>query len=625
MTDPALFPTVLAFLAQKDPFDKLPREQLNDIAGQIEIAYLAAGETMAADKLVGYGLYLVRSGAVEQRHTQDNSLRARLSGGDIFGFSLLAPQAQIKEPYRVTAIEGSLLYCIPKATLMQVMDSSTELRAHFANQEGNRLASALHSLGPIGEDAAYLKPVSDIVNTQIATVSPGATVRQAAQEMVRRHRSSALVMEGEKLLGIITDRDLTKRVVATGLTPDSPITAVMTVNPVIIDHQTTILSAVETMMQHNVRSLPVIKDSRVLGVVTATSMVMKNRVQAVYLISRIYRQESLEGLKALALQRQSVFESLVESDIHPQRLLQMMTLIADAFNKRLLQLAEKRLGPPPCAYAWMAVGSQARQEIHPHSDQDNALILERALNEEESVYFHQLADSVCYGLAECGYPLCPGHVMAMRPLWRQPLTQWKQKYQQWLMEPEAEALLNLSIFLDVRFLYGAKPLFTELTQAIAPMLRNNGRFLRILAANSLRISPPLGLFRQFVLVKNGDNLSVLNIKKQAVAPIVDLARLYALEAGTLAPGTVERLRAAAANGTISEATAQELTEAFDFINRVRFHHQLNSLKNGHPVSNHIAPERLTQFERNHLKDAFRIIARTQEAAAQRYHTKGVLK
>ncbi|AKJ40856.1 DUF294 nucleotidyltransferase-like domain-containing protein [Pragia fontium] len=625
MTDPSLFPMIQTFLAQKDPFDKLPEALLNTIAGHIEIVYLTTGEQLPPEQLIGYGLYLVRTGAVEQRHTADNSLRARLATGDIFGFSQLMRSATDGEQYQVTAIENSLLYCIPKATLISVMENSAELRAHFAHHEGNRLASAILTPTAFNDDIVYLKQVSSVLNSQMAIVAPTVTIRQTAQQMVEQHRSSALIMDGQKLLGIITDRDLTKRVVATGVALDSPVSTVMTVNPVTIEYHASVLTAVEMMMQHNVRSLPVTRDKQVVGVVTATSLVVKNSVQAIYLISRIYRQENLAGLKALTLQRQAVFESLVESAIHPRQLQQMMTLIADAFNKRLLQLAERQFGPAPCAYAWFVAGSQARHEIHLNSDQDNALILERTPQAEEISYFRQLADYVCYGLAECGYPLCPGHIMATNPRWCQSLTQWQQQYQQWIIHSDPESLLNASIFLDLRFLYGAKPLFHSLQQSITPLLKNNGRFLRILAANSLRVSPPLGMFRQFVLVKNGDNLSVFNIKKQAVNLIVELSRLYALDAGTLLPGTADRLQYSAEHQIISHATHKELLKAFDFINNVRSTHQLQSLKASQPVSNHIAPDSLTQFERNHLKDAFRIIARTQEAIMQRYGAKGVLQ
>ncbi|SFK12472.1 DUF294 nucleotidyltransferase-like domain-containing protein, partial [Xenorhabdus mauleonii] len=539
-----------------------------------------------------------------------------------FLFLFCLSRAQV---YYVTAIENTLLYCIPRATLKQAMTENEAVRHHFACEEGERLAFRYQDNALSANNVLYLKPISTIQNTVMVVVTPDASIRSVAEKMVTQHRSSALVMSQGKLLGIVTDRDLTKRVVAQGVDIQNPISLVMTKNPVTVSANEPIISAIELMMQHNIRSLPVMENQRVTGVLTATSLVQKNSIQAVYLISRIYRQESVSELKALVFQRQTVFESLVDANVPALTIQLMMSMIADAFTKRLLQLAEKQLGAPPCGYCWFVAGSQARQEMHYLSDQDSGVILERDVNEQEINWFRQLSDFVCYGLEDCGYALCPGHMMPTNPKWCQPLARWKENYRQWLRHPESESLLHFSVFLDIRFLYGQASLFESLVSEVKQNLQERRRLLSILVANSLRVSPPLGIFRQFVLVKNGENHSVFNIKKQAINLLIELARVYALDAGELLSSTAERLKVAENAGIISSASHKELLEAYTFINQVRFNYQRQSLNHGQVFSNQIEPELLTQFERNHLKDAFRIISRTQEAALQRFHAKGVLQ
>lgn len=120
------------------------------------------------------------------------------------------------------AIENTLLYCIPRDSLLLAMEQNQAVRHHFACEEGQRLASR-PKIDNLTEDSLlYLNPVSSIENGNIVVITPGTSVQDAAQEMVRKHRSSALVMDGETLLGIITDRDLTKRVVALGLDIKTP-------------------------------------------------------------------------------------------------------------------------------------------------------------------------------------------------------------------------------------------------------------------------------------------------------------------------------------------------------------------------------------------------------------------
>ncbi|MGY3928584.1 DUF294 nucleotidyltransferase-like domain-containing protein [Aeromonas simiae] len=619
--DHALLPNILHFLSTADPFDLLSESELSVVAGGIDISYWMPGEEIPGELIAGQGLYMVRVGALEQRN-RDQSLRARLGSGDLFGFSQLERAGECD--YQVYAIEPSLLYRIPKRVLYQVMARNPALTDHFASAEHQRLSAQWHE-APSAEAMLYLKPVAELVNREVVVVPADASIMAVAQAMVQQHRSSALVMEQQRLLGIVTDRDMTKRVVAEGRRLEEPVSRVMTPQPCTIESDATVLQAVELMMRHNVRSLPVLEQGRVCGVLTATSLVQRSRVQAVFLISRIYRQESCSALSALARQRQWLFESLATHSVPAQSIQLMMTQIADAFTRRLLQLGERELGPPPCAYAWLVAGSQARQEMHALSDQDNALVLADEADEGGRDYFRRLGAFVCHGLVECGYPSCPGEMVAANPLWCASLSEWRSRYLRWVREAEAEALLNVSVFLDIRSPYGEPSLIARLQESLSETIAQHPRFLAILVANSLRVTPPLGLFRQFVLARDGENRSVLNIKQQAINLVVELARIYAMAAGSRATDTASRLADAVREGVISEGSCRELLEAFYFINRVRLSQQGQAIRAGLRPSDGIPPASLSQFERNHLKDAFRIIARTQEAAALRFHARGLLR
>ncbi|MGC9421986.1 DUF294 nucleotidyltransferase-like domain-containing protein [Vibrio sp.] len=616
----SLLPNIVSYLSSVDPFERLGEQEQNALAAAVDILYLKQGKCLAGEQIVGQGLYLVRTGAVEQYHP-DGTLRARLADGDLFGFSQLYRSGQCD--YQLVALENTLLYRIPKQVLLQLMRDNPAVSHHFSSKESVRLAHSNEKWS--GEEVFYLKSVKEVMNRRVAKVQPCTLVQEAAQMMVDKHRSSALVMEGEQLVGIVTDRDMTKRVIAAGLGLNVPVRQIMTPDPQTIQSNVLVLEAMEMMMQHNVRSLPVLEGQQVAGVLTATSLTEKSHVHAVFLISRIYRQESVTELVSMVPQRQAVFDALLSANVAPSIIQQMMTQIADAFNKRLLQLAEREFGTAPMDYAWFVAGSQARQEMHLNSDQDNGIILAREANDEEQLYFQKLTQFVCHGLDACGYRLCPGDMMANQARWCVSLAQWQSNFRQWVVLPEAQSLLDISVFLDMRFLYGAKALVEQLNQTLLTCVRGNQRFLSIMVANSLRVSPPLGLFRQFVLTKDGDNRQVLNIKQQAVNLIVELARIYALNAGCLSPETGKRLAYAAEFGVISYASKQELQEALNFINQVRFHHQGEQVQAGNILNNQIAPSELTAFERNHLKDAFRIIARYQEAAKQRYHAGGRLR
>ncbi|OEF25223.1 DUF294 nucleotidyltransferase-like domain-containing protein [Vibrio rumoiensis] len=615
----SLLPNIVAFIAKIDPFDLLTFESQNALASSVDIIYLMKDETLTSEKIVGQGLYIVRMGAIEQLH-HDGSLRSRTGEGDIFGFTQLYRNGESE--YTVKAIENTLLYRIPKTTLQQLMDETPKIRDHFSDHDFIRLAHSEKKLAT--DESIYLKTVEHVMNRRVAQVESSMSIQNVANVMVEKHRSNALVVEDGKLVGIVTDRDLTKRVIAKASSVFEPIRTVMTESPQVLGKDTLLLEAIEYMMQYNIRSVPIIDGNDVIGVLTATSLVEKNHAQAIFLISRIYRQESIEELVALVPQRYAVFHSLLETGVKSKSIQQIMTLIADAFNKRLLQLAEKKLGPPPMEYSWFVAGSQARHEIHLNSDQDNGLILEKEPTPNESVYFRKLSNFVCNGLNACGYDLCPANKMASNDEWRVSLTVWKNYYKHWIINPDPQSILDISVFLDIRHLFGKAYLVDDILKTIKTYLNGNNRILSILVANSTRVSPPLGLFRQFVLTKYGENKDVLNIKKQAVSLIVELSRIYALNAGCLLTDTNTRLGVAAEQGVISQTSKQELQEALAFINKVRFRHQSTAILTDQEITNYISPANLTPFERNHLKDAFRIITRYQEAAQQRYHAKGKL-
>ncbi|CAM3659238.1 Hypoxic response protein 1 [Vibrio aerogenes CECT 7868] len=615
----SLLPNIFSFLSQISPFDRLSDEETNRLAARIDILYLIKGKALAEEELVGKGLYIVRSGAVEQNNT-DQTLRARLSDGDLFGFSQLYQKKH--SAYSVRAIENTLLYRIPVDVLSELIESSPALQGHFSAQESVRLAKSTSVITT--DESIYLRSVDSIMNTEVAEVAGNTPICEAARTMVNNHRSSALVMDGENLLGIVTDRDMTKRVVAEQIDTNRPVSDIMTRQPQTIPAGASMLEAIELMMQHNVRSLPVIHHNKIMGVVTATSLVERSQAQAVFLISRIYRKESLSELCSLTAQRSNVFKTLIETRTHPRTVQHMMTLIADAYNKRLLQLAEKELGPPPIRYVWFVAGSQARYEIHNLSDQDNGIILQRPPSAQERAYFQQLADFVCQGLDQCGYTLCSGNMMASNPQWLTDLESWQHQFGQWIKYPETEALLNACVFFDIRPLFGDPTLTTALKQKISSFLHGNSRFLSIMLANSLRTSPPLGVFRQFVFEKNGTNRKEFNIKKHAVNLLVELVRIYALAAKSKETTLEKRIKAAIHARLLSEEGGREIMEAFDFINQVRFTHQYNASEHLEAMSNNIAPELLTQFEKNHLKDAFRIISRYQEFAESQFKSFGIL-
>ena len=621
--DSSLIPNIELFIAQVNPFNHLPSALISQIAANIEIRYLAQGEAIAFERQAEKRLlYIVRIGAIEQVKA-NGELRARLERGSVFGFSIFNPNED--EKYSACAIENSLLYQIPYRVLNEIIQHHPQYAAYFANEAGIRLQQASQTTW-VSQNGIFMQSVAEVANHKIATVEASDTIQQTAVKMCEQRRSSALIINNGKLVGIVNDRDMTKKVVAQGLNTNQPITTIMTPNPPTIAANDLVLNAISLMMQNNIRNLPVMAEGEVIGILTATDLVQKNSSQSIFLINHIFQADSLALLIKLSQKRQAIFEALVESGVDYQSIMKVMTLIADAFNQKVLMMAEHKLGAAPCRYVWIAAGSQARNEIHPLSDQDNAIVCERALNGREQRYFSHLAEFVNNGLDKCGYQKCSGNYMASNPKWCQSVETWRGYFEQWILNPELDGLLHASVFMDLRAIYGLHELADDLSRFFVERVRDNSRFLAFLTANSIRIKPPLSIFRNFVLIKDGEHKNKLNLKKRAISLLVDLGRIYALSAGIVQTrSSEERFIACYQANVINKQTLDEILGAYRFVCEVRFKYQLDELRRQRALTNHIAPDELTSFERNNLKDAFRLIAKLQEAAELRFSQKGLIR
>jgi CBS domain-containing protein len=297
---------------------------------------------------------------------------------------------------------------------------------------------------------------------------------------------------------------------------------------------------------------------------------------------------------------------------------QAISAVTDAITLRLIELAEAELGPPPVPYAWLAGGSQGRREQSSHSDQDNALLIADHMSETDDVWFKALAERVNDGLNACGYVYCPGEVMAKNPKWRQPLRIWTKYFTTWIKRPEPMALMLSSVFFDLRALHDPEGLFGELQERVVKLSKTNRIYIAYMAANALKHRPPLGFFRNFVLIHGGEHDRTVDIKHRGTVPIIDLARVYALSAGLDEINTIERLQAAAETTAVSRDGAANLIDAFELINTLRMRHQAKQLRRGEQADNFLEPGQLSPLERGHLKDAFVLINTMQESLGQRY-------
>ena len=595
------------FLHTVPPFNTLESDDLARMARKLEVAYYPQGKTIF-ESSPAPGLAVIRKGAVRLVDHEHRFLDKR-SEGELFGHRIYF-HGELKD-YIAEAEEDCLVWHLSQDNFLALCGMYPLLEEYF----GSHLQTRLKAAAQVRHSVTQIR---DLLKRAPVTVPAHTSIHEAAVLMSRENVSSVLVMQGEKLAGIVTDKDLRKRVIAAGLDPSAEIEAVMTDSPMTLEVGSAVDAALLLMMRENYHHLPVLDDGRPVGLVTAGDILRSQSEHPLRLVRDIHKRESVDDLLRLSRRLPSLFERMVTLGRDVEQIGRMVTHITDAFTIRLIQLAEKKFGEPPMHYAWVVFGSQAREEQTARTDQDNGLVLERKANEEEVEYFAKLADFVCDGLDKLGYVYCPGEIMALNVKWRVSLAKWKRHFDNWIDEPEPQSVMHSSIFFDMRCVHGRRRLVNELLEYATSRAKDNRIFRRFMAANVLSHRPPIGFFRRFVQEDDGSQSEGLNLKHRGIVPITDLVRMRALEGEITAANTFRRLEQVVELGVMNKGDARSLRDALVLINRIRLNHQAEQMAAGQKPTNFVPPDELSPLMRRNLKAAFSLVVEAQNALAVRY-------
>jgi CBS domain-containing protein len=608
------------FLAQRHPFETLTEERLNLLPKMLEIRYLRRNREFPPKDAGRNYLYILRSGAVDLLDDQGHLIE-KLDEGALY--TVPCQLVDVGRATRGVATEDTLLYLLPCLRLHELRSAEPEFDRHFSESMRERLKQALNTVQEASDRvgmAQLAQEVGSLLNKAPVTVAADTSIRSAARSMTEHNVSSIMLMEQERLVGILTDRDLRSRCVAQGVSPEQPARSIMTAQPLTIRRDSLLLDALMTMTRLNVHHLPVLDGQTVVGMLTASDLARLQSANSAFIAADIRKSGTLDELIAACGRLPELQYQLANSGVSALHIGEAISSITDSLTLRLIEMAEAEIGPPPVPYVWLCGGSQARAEQSSHSDQDNALLISDQLLPEHEPWFAELAERVCSGLNACGFVFCPGDAMARNPQWRQPLRVWRRYFQNWIDKPEPMALMLSSIFFDLRPVQGDVELFEALQEETLNKTRGNGIFTAYLVANALQFRPPLGFFRTFVLIHGGEHDDTFDIKHRGIVPITDIARILALAHGLPQINTDERLQAAAAAHALSGEMADNLRDALELISSLRIRHQAGQIRQGLKADNYLPPDDLSELERKHLKDAFRVIQEMQHTLEFRYQS-----
>ena len=594
------------FLNTSAPFDVLDKEQKLELVKHTELIYLTADNVGDLQKGRA-SLFLIQNG---QFSVQDSDAPLRhLSEGDYFGYTNIMEKRNFS--LSISVDSPGLVYCFEASAVIPLFELPA-IRNFFDGLRNNALQN--HAISDSNSMWLY-KGLEDVINKSPVSVDVETSITVAAQIMTNQKVSSLLVTREDKLIGIITDRDLRSRVVAASLDIHLPVSHIMTPNPAQIMGNRTLFDALALMTERNIHHLPVIDQQTLvpLGMVTASDIIRHQRGNVLFIIGELSKAENLYELTRLSWQLPHYFSAHAKKAGDYDIAGKILSQATDIMTRKLIGFFQQANGKAPMMFAWLVYGSQAREDQTMGSDQDNGLLLAERPSEAQAEYFAKMADYVCNGLAKCGIKLCDGNIMASNSKLRLSLEDAIEEAKRWVKAPTKDAIMHFNIFLDVRCAAGDISLFKQLQRQRAPLMKQN-MFLAALTRNSNEISVPLSMFQKFIYEKGRREKDVIDLKTRAVALINNIARIYALADGVTLPNTLARLDALSENSQLSKRDATNLRDIWLFLNRLRWRHQLENKV----TDNRVSVSSLSSIEKHQLKAAFKAIERTNQAMVMKF-------
>ncbi|MCS7149721.1 MAG: DUF294 nucleotidyltransferase-like domain-containing protein [Caldimicrobium sp.] len=606
------------FLQEIEPFNLLSNEEIRDLVSSIEVAYYKKDEIIyrEGNSPLKY-LYILRSGVVVLE--REGEIVEYLHEGYTFGYTSLIGQ----EPPFVTArsLENSVVFLLPYDRFRTLYKEKEFFREYYTKKLSRGLLISKPKVYSSPLEQHLERALEELELRPMIILDGEVTINEAVREMVTKD-STYVFVNLPQGIGIVTERDILKKVIAPGLDPARVKLIEIASFPVIsIDNKASLYEAVVLMSRFGIRKLLVTKEGKPRGVLEERDIILYESKNAVTLIKEIDKAKTIDDLRYLyGLLKDHVLEQIMHG-IDPEKLSYYLSELNDRFMKRAVYFTLERLGEEPRSpFCILVLGSEGRREQSLKTDQDNALIYQEyeGAGFNAHVYFERFSKVYIKTLLEIGFPPCPGGVMLNEPFWRRSFNDWTRAVDNWINNPKPENTLRIAIFFDFRSIFGDETLSQALWNLIAESMRINSTFARFLAYDAINFKPPLGLFKDFVVEKAGEHFGEFDIKKGGIFPIVQGIRALALENGIRTPNTFERINELRGLNVIGSDYAKDLKEAYKFLLALRFKFQAQKIREKKEPDNYINPKLLSKADRNTLKDIFRFIRDFQDFLRDRY-------
>lgn len=626
MSTAALTP-IIDFLKQHAPFERMAEPHIEYLAKRLRLVFYPRGTIITRpEDGQASTFHIIKQGRIRGESPEGEQQDSwELLAGECFPVGALLAHRPVQTVAR--AAEDTFCFELERDDFDAVLKKSPVFHDFCTRRLANLLDKALRetqarSATRIAEDTSLNTPVTQLIKRPAISCLPDTPLRSALKTMHHEHVGSMLVVdEHERVVGIFTLHDLLHRVTRDNDDLEVAIAEVMTREPQTLPAEAMAHEAALLMARHGIGHICIVERGRLLGMISERDIFSLQQVGIARLGQAISRASSVEQLIPLGHDIHRLVDQMLAQGASVEQLTRLVATLNDNLTRRVITLTLSAHGSELPPFSWLAFGSEGRSEQTLKTDQDNGILFHCQEGEKSEDIRSQLlpvAKKINDALAECGFPLCPGNIMAGNPECCLSLDEWKSRFSRWIDQGTPEHLLKATIFFDFRPLTGDSEPVESLRRWLLAQTEKNSRFRHQLAENALHIRPPLGLFGEFKLSHGGENAHTLDLKLHGLTPFVDAARIIALAHRIEDSNTDSRLQSAVGKGALRPGDVAAWSEAYHFIQLLRMRTHQRQSREGQVLSNRLDPDSLNELDRRILKEAFRQGRKLQNKIALEY-------
>ena len=591
------------------PYEFLNGAERARLQSAVDIAFFSEEDVIIeAEQPVEY-LYVIIKGLVREATVSDEMV-GLYREQDTFEARALVEGSST---HRFVVQEQALVYTIPKEVVDELMESNPRFGAYFYASVADKLSSMARNQNTQEMENLITAHVRDAYRQNATWLDGENTILQAAQTMKENKTKSILIKHGEKI-GLFTESAFRDIVIA-GTSIEDALHRWTQFELISIDIDDYVFNALLRMTQFKIQRVVVTEKGVPIGALEQIDVLAYFSNHSHLVAQRLDKANNIDELVDIADQMTQSIQILHSSGVRAPQLAQLMQVLnSSLFEKAWRLIAPADLYENSCL---IVMGSEGRGEQILKTDQDNALILDEGVDPEMA---RVAAEQFSETLTRLGYPPCKGQIMVNNPLWRKPLTQFKEMIYQWCTTPNPDALMNLAIFIDAKSVAGRTELLDEAQSYLSGMFNNDAGMMMVFArAVELFDHQNSGFLSQLL---NRDKSTFMNIKKMGIFPIVHGVRALGLEAHIEETNTFERLHILSNKGILDEALARDVGEALSYMMDVRLKSGLEAITLGAAVDkdlNKLDTVNMSTLERDLLKDALQVVKRFKAKIRQHFH------